>query len=288
MAALPSVAVIGVFLIVPICFIVAYSFMEADTYGGVRHIFSTEAYIQLLFERQLDDSLELTNAYLLIAWRSIRIAGLTTVATLIVSFPVAIWISMQTDRHRNLLILLVTIPFWANILIRTYSWILLLRETGAINTALIGIGLVDHPLQMMYSDGAVLVALVYTYAPFMVLPIYAAIERMDPRLLEAAYDLYSTRWAVLRFVIIPLAKPGIIAGCILTFVPCLGAMIAPELLGGGRNLMLGNLIYKQFTEFRNWPFGSALSLVLLCLVMICMMVYALLSRKKMAQGVAAR
>ncbi|UXY53245.1 ABC transporter permease [Pseudomonas tohonis] len=281
----PALLAIGLFLIVPILLVVGYSLMEANPYGGVEPVFSTESYLSLLFERQLDDSLAFVDSYLLIALRSIGIAAATTLVTLLIGFPVAVWLAMQPPHRRGLLIFLITVPFWANLLIRTYAWILLLRETGVVNGALMGLGLVDRPLQLLYTDGAVLLGLVYTYAPFVVLPIYATLEKMDMRLLEAAQDLYAGRWRTLRKVVLPIARPGILAGAILTFVPCLGAMVAPELLGGGTRMMLGNLIFRQFSDARNWPFGSALALVLMAAVMLVLTLYALRAeRVRIARG----
>ncbi|MGX5218555.1 ABC transporter permease [Pseudomonas segetis] len=271
----PALLAIGLFLLVPILIIAAYSLMQANPYGGVDQVFSSEAYTSLLFERQLDDSLAFTDSYLIIALRSVGIATATTLITLLIGFPVAVWLAMQPMRRRGLLIFLITIPFWANLLIRTYAWILLLRGTGVINNSLLGLGLIQQPLPLLYNDGAVLLGLVYTYAPFVVLPIYATLEKMDMRLLEAAQDLYAGRLRTLRKVVLPIARPGILAGAILTFVPCLGAMIAPELLGGGTKLMLGNLIFRQFSDARNWPFGAALALVLMAAVMLVLMFYAM-------------
>ncbi|WP_025131816.1 ABC transporter permease [Pseudomonas sp. PH1b] len=276
----PALVAIGLFLIVPILIVIGYSLMEANPYGGVNKVFSSDAYTSLLFERQLDDSLAFADSYLLIALRSIGIAGLTTVITLLIGFPVAVWLAMQPVQRRGLLIFLITVPFWANLLIRTYAWILLLRNTGVINNSLMGLGIIHEPLQLLYTDGAVLLGLVYTYAPFVVLPIYATLEKMDTRLLEAAQDLYAGRIRTLRKVVLPIAKPGIFAGAILTFVPCLGAMIAPELLGGGTKMMLGNLIFRQFSDARNWPFGAALSLVLMAAVMLVLTVYALRAQRQ--------
>ncbi|MGR4038831.1 ABC transporter permease [Pseudomonas sp. JDS08PS003] len=276
----PALIAIGLFLIVPILIVIGYSLMEANPYGGVNKVFSSDAYTSLLFERQLDDSLAFADSYLLIALRSIGIAGLTTIITLLIGFPVAVWLAMQPVQRRGLLIFLITVPFWANLLIRTYAWILLLRNTGVINNSLMGLGVIHEPLQLLYTDGAVLLGLVYTYAPFVVLPIYATLEKMDIRLLEAAQDLYAGRWRTLRKVVLPIAKPGIFAGAILTFVPCLGAMIAPELLGGGTRMMLGNLIFRQFSDARNWPFGAALSLVLMAAVMLVLTVYALRAQRQ--------
>lgn len=281
----PALLAIGLFLVVPILIVVAYSLMQANPYGGVNHAFSTEAYVSLLFERQMDDSLAFADSYLVIALRSLGIATATTLITLLVGFPVAVWLAMQPAKRRGLLIFLITVPFWANLLIRTYAWILLLRGTGVINNGLMGLGLIHAPLPLLYNEGAVLLGLVYTYAPFVVLPIYSTLEKMDMRLLEAAQDLYAGRVRTLRKVVLPIARPGILAGAILTFVPCLGAMIAPELLGGGTKMMLGNLIFRQFSDARNWPFGAALSLVLMAAVMLALTFYAMRAeRLRVARG----
>ncbi|QRY80841.1 ABC transporter permease [Pseudomonas sp. PDNC002] len=281
----PALVSIGLFLIVPIFIVVGYSLMQANPYGGVNPHFSVDAYVSLLFERQLDDSLAFADSYVMIALRSIGIAAATTAITLLVGFPVAVWLAMQPAHRRGLLIFLITVPFWANLLIRTYAWILLLRGTGVVNGTLMSLGLIHQPLNLLYTDGAVLLGLVYTYAPFVVLPIYATLEKMDMRLLEAAQDLYAGRIRTLRKVVLPIARPGILAGAILTFVPCLGAMIAPELLGGGTKMMLGNLIFRQFSDSRNWPFGAALSLVLMGAVMLVLMFYAMRAeRLRIARG----
>lgn len=281
----PALVSIGLFLIVPIFIVVGYSLMQANPYGGVNPHFSVDAYVSLLFERQLDDSLAFADSYMVIALRSIGIAAATTVITLLVGFPVAVWLAMQPAHRRRLLIFLITVPFWANLLIRTYAWILLLRGTGVVNGTLMSLGVINQPLNLLYTDGAVLLGLVYTYAPFVVLPIYATLEKMDMRLLEAAQDLYAGRIRTLRKVVLPIARPGILAGAILTFVPCLGAMIAPELLGGGTKMMLGNLIFRQFSDSRNWPFGAALSLVLMAAVMLVLMFYAMRAeRLRIARG----
>lgn len=274
----PALAMVGIFLIIPLAFVVAYSLMEASPYGGVNWVLSGEAYSQLLFITKLDGSFAFNSAYLMIALRSVGIALATTVLTLILAFPVAVFLAMQPANRRNILILLITIPFWANILVRTYCWILILRDSGLLNQSLLWLNIINQPLDMLYTDGAILVGLVYTYAPFMVLPIYSTIEKMDLSMLEAAHDLYAGKLKALRRVVWPVARPGILAGSILTFIPSLGALVAPLLLGGGKQLMLGSLIHKEFTEFRDWPFGSALSLALLAIVMLIIMIFALRAR----------
>jgi spermidine/putrescine transport system permease protein len=176
-----------------------------------------------------------------------------------VGFPVAWYIVCQSANRRKVLLTLVTLPFWINTLIRTYCWILILRDEGLINNFLKWTGLITHPLPLLYNQGAILLGLVYTFLPFMVLPIYATLERLDPRLIEAAYDLYANRVQLFRRVVWPLTKPGVAAGTVLVFAPALGAFLQPDLLGGGKQLLIGSLIEMQFTSSRNWPFGAALA-----------------------------
>ncbi|NIA68187.1 ABC transporter permease [Pelagibius litoralis] len=275
----PATLVIGVFMIAPLMIILAYSFLEPNPYGGVRPTFSTGAYTKLFYERDLFDEMVFNATYLKITFRSLWIAAVSVIACLLIGFPVAYYIAMQPADRRNLLILLITIPFWTNLLIRTYCWILVLRDTGLINNGLMSAGLIDSPFTMLYSEGAIVLGLIYTYIPFMVLPIYASLERLDLRLIEASRDLYATKWGTLRQIVLPLAAPGIIAGSILVFIPGLGAFIAPELLGGGKNLMLGSLVQLQFSSARNWPFGSALAVVIMAVVMLTLMLYARNARK---------
>ncbi len=279
----PAVLVIGIFMLIPILIMAVYSFMEANPYGGVRPHFSVEAYIQFLFERDLDESLVFNGAYLGILLRSFVLALSATFASLVFGFPVAYYIATRPENQRNLLVFLITIPFWTNLLIRTYSWILILRDTGIINNGLIALGVIEAPLKLLYTEQAILLGLIYTYIPFMVLPIYASIDKIDFRLVEAAHDLYATRFEVMRRIVIPLAFPGIVAGGILVFIPSLGSFIAPDLLGGGKNLMLGSLIQLQFASSRNWPFGAAVALILLAAVMIALTYYALGPGRKMEE-----
>jgi len=280
----PALGIIIVFMILPICIIAVYSFLEANPYGGVRSQGTLDAYIQFLFERDLDDSLVLNTAYLMIFWRSFVLAVATTLLCLVIGFPAAYFMAMQSPKRRNLLVFLVTIPFWTNLLIRTFCWILMLRDNGIVNNILMGLGLTAEPLTLLYTNGAILVGLVYTYIPFMVLPIYATVEKFDLRLLEAAHDLYANRRQLMRWVILPLAIPGIIAGSLLVFIPSLGAFIAPNLLGGGKKLMIGSMIQLQFASSRNWPFGSAAALILMGCVLIAMLVYALGPARKINIG----
>jgi len=269
----PSLGIIGFFMVVPIFIIIVYSFMRPNPYGGVLPEFSMEAYVQFLFERDLMDSLVFNSAYVSIFFRSFWLALVTTVLCLIIGFPTAYYMSRQPAKRKNLMVFLVTIPFWTNLLIRAYCWILLLRDTGLVNNTLLNLGLISEPITMLYTNFAIFLGLVYTHIPFMVLPIYARVEKLDFNLLEAGHDLYADRRQLMRHIILPLAMPGLIAGSLLVFVPCLGDFIIPNLLGGGKHLMLGSLIQLQFGASRNWPFGSAVALILMAAVLLAMMIY---------------
>ena len=271
----PTLIAITVFMVIPLLLMAYISFQTRDYSGGVLWgDFSYEAYLRLFFERNLDDSLSVNFNYLLIILHSIWLSFFTMVCSLLVGFPVALFMATRSPRWKTVLVFMVTLPFWTNLLVRNYAWILLLRDHGTINALLIWLGVISEPLPLLHNQFAVAVGLTYSFLPFMVLPIYSSLEKIDLRLVEASFDLYGTRWQTLRRVIFPLAVPGIIAGCILVFVPALGSYVTPELLGGGKTLMIGNLIGLQFGAARNWPFGAALGLFLLVLVMLSLFVHA--------------
>ena len=259
----------------PLLIMVVYSFLTPGDYVGVVWDFSTDAWFQVLFTRDIFDETIVTmaDAHLSIFWRSISLSLMTTATTLVFGFPTAYFIATRSPRSRPMWLFLVTIPFWTNLLIRTFAIMELIRNEGLINTVLLKAGLIDTPIQMLFTDGATLVGMTYVYLPLMVLPLYASMERLDFRLVEAGYDLYASRLQVLRRVILPLVKPGVIAGSILVFIPSLGAYVTPRLLGGGRNMMMGNFIEMQFGAGRNWPLGAALSITLLFIVMIALVFY---------------
>lgn len=245
----------------PFLIIMAYSFLTRGVYGGVEHPWTAESYQRLV------DPL-----YLEVFLRSFVMAVAATVLCLLFAFPAALFIA-RAPRHKNLYLQLVILPFWTSFLVRTYAWMFLLRDTGLINTALLKIGLIHAPLPLLYNDGAVLLGLVYGYLPFMVLPIYATLERLDPSLPEAAADLGARPLTTVFTVLVPLSRPGIIAGAVLVFIPCLGAYLTPDLLGGGRTVMVGNLVENQFTNARDWPFGSAVSILLMALVTLMLWLF---------------
>ncbi|SNR73246.1 ABC transporter permease [Puniceibacterium sediminis] len=258
----------------PLVIVLIYSFLTPGDYGGVIWDFSTDAWFGVLAERDFfTEELSWADAHLMVFWRSIKLSLMTAFLSLIIGFPTAYFIATRPRGSRDVWMLLIMIPFWTNLLIRTFAIMELIRNEGTINTVLIAMGLVTQPVQMLYTEFSLLVGMTYVYLPLMILPIYASMERIDFSLVEAGYDLYATRWQVLRRVIFPLVKPGVVAGSILVFVPCLGAYVTPRVLGGGKQLMLGNLIELQFGQLRNWPLGAALSLTLLVIVMVALIFY---------------
>ncbi|MEK6303168.1 MAG: ABC transporter permease [Acidobacteriota bacterium] len=252
----PAAAWLAVLLLAPLLIAVVVSLATRGPYGRIIYELSLDNY------RNAFDPL-----YLSAYWRTIWIASATTLLCGAVSFPVAYYIALRApERWKRVLLVLTVIPFWTSFLIRTYAWMLLLRSEGVINSALMYTGLTQEPLKLLYSDFAVLVGQVYGELPFMILPIYVALDRLDLSLLEASQDLGANRFWTLVKVTLPLARPGLIAGTVLVFIPSLGAFITPDLLGGAKSAMVGNLIQNQFSLL-NQPFGSALSLVLTAAVL---------------------
>ncbi len=245
----------------PFAIVLGYSFLTRGAYGGLGLPWTVESWARLA------DPL-----YITILARSFWMAAAATAICLVLGFPLALFIS-RAGGHKNLYLQLVILPFWTSFLVRIYAWLFLLRDTGLINTALQALGIIREPLPLLYNNGAVLLGLVYGYLPFMVLPLYATLERLDPALVEAAADLGARPWATLTRVLIPLSAPGIRAGSILVFIPCLGAYLTPDLLGGGRTVLIGNLVQNQFTTARDWPFGSAASIALMGLVTALVFVF---------------
>jgi spermidine/putrescine transport system permease protein len=282
----PALLIIFFAAIGPLAVVVLYSFMVKGDYGDVKYWqFSLDGWFDVLFERDMfDDTLGPAWANITIFWRSLKLSFITTLITLFLGFPTAYFIATRPAHKRDLWLFLITIPFWTNILIRTFAMQEVIRNEGIINSALIGLGLVDKPVQIMFTDWAILFGMVYVYLPLMVLPLYASLEKLDFRLVEAGYDLYANRLQVLWRVIIPLVKPGIIAGSILVFIPSLGAYVIPRVLGGGKNMMLGNLIDLQFGQGRNWPLGSALSITLMIIVTFALLVYVRNTAKSGGHG----
>ena len=260
---LPATAWLVIFFVAPLFIVLIYSFLERGTYGGVVWQFTLEN-IQRVFDP----------LYLDTFFRSVYIAVITTVVCLLIGFPLAFYIATRPPRARNALLLALMIPFWTNFLIRTYAWLNILRtNTGLINVSLMSIGLIKKPLPLFGNDFAIILGLVYGWLPDMVLPLYAALERLDWDLVEAASDLYASKSKVFQRIIWPLALPGVIAGSMLVFIPSLGAFVTPAILGGGKSLMIGNIISNQFLSAHDWPFGAALSTLMMVLMLLATLVY---------------
>ncbi len=245
------------FFLLPLGLMLAVSFATRGAYGGVEWVLTWDSYRELL------DPL-----YWRIYGRSLLLAASTTVLCALLGFPLAYLMAASPPRQQRVWLFLILIPFWTNFLVRTYAWMGLLRSDGLLSAWLMALGVTAAPLEILYTDAAVLIGLVYGYLPFMVLPLYLALERMDPAWLEAGYDLYATEWALFRRIVLPAARPGLLAGSVLVFIPALGAYLTPDLLGGSRSMMLGNLIQHEFLVIRDWPLGSAAAIVLMLGVLL--------------------
>ena len=236
-------------MLIPLGFIIAYTFLSRGTYGGIEFIFTSENYTRAL------DSL-----YIGVLVKSILIAAAATLLAFLIGFPVAYAITKLPTNRQNIMLVLIVLPFWTNFLIRTYAWIVLLNTQGFLNKGLINMGVISQPLELLYKPGAIVLGLLYAYIPLMILPIYSSLVRIDPAMKEAAINLGATPAQALRQVTLPLALPGVLIGAIFVFVPSFGNFIIPELLGGGKTIMVGNLIRDQFLKARVWPLGPMIPL----------------------------
>lgn len=257
----PGLAWLLAFFFAPIAIMLVYSFMRRGVYGGVEHDFTTEHY------QRFADPL-----YLKILWRSAVQSVLCTLLCLIIGYPVA-WVMASSGRYKHLLTFLVVLPLWTSVLVRTFALIFLLRDSGLVNSLLMWLGVIDEPLTLLYTPFAVQIGLLYSYLPFMILPIYVSLEKLDCNLLEAAEVLGARPVSRFFRVILPLSMPGVIAGSLLVFIPALGAYLPADLLGGAKQMMVGNLVQNQFTGARNWPFGSAVSFVMMAVVLVAVLAY---------------
>lgn len=254
--------------IVPLLLLIATSFLTYDQTNLVRFEFSLEAY------RQLADPV-----YLKVIWRSLKLAVITTFLCLTLGYPFAWYTARLSPRWRTAVLICLMIPFWTNSLVRTYAIRMVLGTQGILNKSLLHLGIIDSPIRMMYTDYAVVAGLFYLMLPFMILPLYASIEKLNYQLIEAARDLGAGAVATFRKVILPLTLPGIIAGCVMVFVPTMGLFYVASLLGGARQLLIGNLIQQQFLNARNWPLGSATSVLLIAVMTIMLAGYGLLAHR---------
>ncbi|RFZ86863.1 ABC transporter permease [Shinella sp. WSJ-2] len=279
---LPSRLLMGFALILPIFIIAAVSVATRGAYGGFTWDFNLAGYSQILFNEGWTGELEFTPQYLLIIGRTFLLAGATTLICLLFAVPVAYFISRQPANRKAILVYLVTLPFWVSMILRVYAWMIILGKDGTLPSLLEQFGF-PAGMSFMFNDGATLTAMVYTAMPLMVLPVFASIEKLDGTLIEASHDLYGDRWVTLRRVILPLTAPGLVAGAILVFVPALGAVLEPTLMGGGKQMMMGSLIQLQFGGGRNWPFGAAIAMTLMALVMLFLIDTALRAARREAR-----
>lgn len=253
---------LGLFFLVPLLLILAYSFGTSGVYGGITLGFNPGNYLKVF------DPL-----YLEIVVRTFIIAGINTLLCLLLGYPLAYFIAFKGRRWRNILILMVMVPFWTSFLIRAYAWVVILNGNGIANKTLQFLGLTSEPINLIYTPSAVTLGMMYAYLPFMILPLYAALEKFDGRLKEAAQDLGASKWHTFWRVTFPLSMPGVIAGSILVFVPSAGEFVIPNLLGGSRTVMMGNLVQQQFLQARDWAFGSALAMMLAALLLAAILFY---------------
>jgi spermidine/putrescine transport system permease protein len=260
--ALPALFWMGALFVLPMLLIAALSFLKRGTYGQVVYEFTWNNYIRIL------DPL-----YGQIFWDTLVVAILTTLISILCGYPLAYYISRLERSSQQIWLLLVMIPFWINFLVRSYAWVIILRSQGVVNTILQSFGIIDEPLPLLYNSGSVLLGMVYTLLPFMVLPIYVSLEQMDRRKLEAAYDLGATPWKAFWYVTLPMTKTGVVTGSILVFVSSIGMFVVPDVMGGAKSALIGNVIQNQFLSSRDWPFGSALSIVLMLLSMLLILLY---------------
>ncbi|RNB80388.1 ABC transporter permease [Brevibacillus nitrificans] len=260
--ALPALLWLGALFVLPMLLIVVLSFLKRGTYGQVVYEFTANNYIRIV------DPL-----YGQIFWDTFVVAILTTVLSILFGYPLSYYISRLERSKQQIWLLLVMIPFWINFLVRSYAWVIILRSQGVVNTILQSLGIITEPLPLLYNSGSVMLGMVYTLVPFMVLPIYVSLEQMDRRKLEAAYDLGATPWKAFWHVTLPMTKSGVVTGSILVFVSSIGMFVVPDVMGGAKSALMGNVIQNQFLSARDWPFGSALSIVLMLLSMLLILLF---------------
>lgn len=248
------------FYLIPTLLVVAYSFQERASNGGIDWVFSVSNY-----------SLILDSSYLPILVRTFSLAGVTALLTLLLCLPLALFIARQSRAKGNVLLMLALFPFWTNFLVRIYAWLIILGDNGLLNSTLLGLGILDEPVQLLFTSSSVLVGLVYNYMPFMLLPVFASIVRIDKSVVDAAADLGSGKIQTIFRVVIPLSSKGIVTGFSIVFIMCLGEFVTPDLLGGAKVHLLGNVVKNQYLMLRDWPLGSAFAIVIV--VIVAMLVY---------------
>lgn len=274
----PVTLFLGIFFLLPLCIIALFSFLTPGLYGGVEWTFYHWNYGRIFgWADGLNEIFE--PIYLQILWRSLSFAALTVVLTLFLCYPVTFWVSRLSDRWRLVFLFLITLPFFCSLIVRLYAWLLILKPTGLLNTTLLWTGLISEPLEILYTPAAVVLGMVYVMIPFMFLPLYAAVDNLDRAQVEASMDLGANRVQTFLKVVLPQTLPGILGGAVIVFIPSVGNFVVPDVLGGAKGLMIGNLVEQQFLSSRNWPFGSALSMIIMAVVLTVLMVSVTRARK---------
>ena len=274
----PVTLFLGVFFLLPLCIIALFSFLTPGLYGGGEWTFYHWNYGRIFgWADGLNEIFE--PIYLQILWRSLSFAALTVLLTLILCYPVAFWVSRLSERRRLVFLFLITLPFFCSLIVRLYAWLLILKPTGLLNSTLLWTGLISEPLEILYTPTAVVLGMVYVMIPFMFLPLYAAVDNLDRAQVEASLDLGANRVQTFLKVVLPQTLPGIMGGAVIVFIPSVGNFVVPDVLGGAKGLMIGNLVEQQFLSARNWPFGSALSMIIMAVVLAVLTLSVTRARK---------
>ncbi|KNY15542.1 spermidine/putrescine ABC transporter permease [Shinella sp. SUS2] len=270
---------LAVFFLGPLAIMIVTSFLAPGLYGGVEWTWYPHNYGRILgFADPMFEDFD--PVYIAIFLRSLKIAALTVVATLLVCYPAAFCISRLSERWKNFCLFLITLPFFTSLIVRLFIWVLILRQTGLVNSVLLSTGVVARPLELIYTDGAIVLGMVYVFIPFMFMPVYASVEKLDWTLVRASLDLGAGPIRTFLRIILPLTAPGIAGGAVIVFIPALGNFVVPAILGGAKVMMLGNLIEQQFLAARNWPFGSALAMMVMCVMLVLLFAYVIVSGRR--------
>jgi spermidine/putrescine transport system permease protein len=274
----PVTLFLGVFFLLPLGIIAVFSVLSPGLYGGVEWTFYHWNYGRIF--GWADGITEIFEPiYLQILFRSLGFAALTVILTLILCYPVAFWVSRLSERWRLVFLFLITLPFFSSLIVRLYAWLLILKPSGLLNTVLMSTGMISEPLEILYTPTAVVLGMVYVMVPFMFLPLFSSVDNLDRAQVEASLDLGANRFQTFVKVILPQTLPGITGGAVIVFIPAVGNFIVPDVLGGAKGLMIGNLVEQQFLSSRNWPFGSALSMIIMAVVLTVLLVAVTRARK---------
>ena len=272
-------AFLGLFFLGPLAIMIVYSWLTPGLYGGVEWTFSHLNYGRILGWANTRYE-QFDPIYVTIFLRSARLAAATVLTSLVICYPAAFWVARLPEGRKNFFIFLITLPFFISLIVRLFAWVLILRPTGFLNQALMGLGLIGQPLELIFTDTAVVIGMTYVFIPFMFLPLYASIEKLDGGLIEASQDLGASRLQTFFRIVLPMTLPGIVGGSIIVFIPSLGNFIVPSLLGGAKVVMTGNLIEQQFLSARNWPFGTALGMMVMAAVLVLLLIYVRMASRE--------